>query len=305
MTLHRFQHLIGDTPLIEIEKHIFAKFETYNPSGSIKDRMVAYIVQSALRNNKITHRTQFLEATSGNTGIALAMIGARLGRKVHIIMPCNMSQERKDMMRFFGADIIEVGNNDFRAAINLRDKMLAADERLWSPLQFSNPLNIECHRTTTGPEIYSGIYSFIKDENKQKSFGAFIHGSGTGGTMMGVWKYFNKDLHIVDRTGKPKKINFVLTTPAEGAKDHGIQGINDGENFLLDKSILDDEIEIRTDDATEYMYKLGRDKGLLVGISSAANVLACKAWLKKNPNSGNVITMLCDRGERYITQRGK
>lgn len=300
MTLHKFKHLIGTTPVIEVESKIFAKFEAYNPSGSIKDRMVAYIVENALKKGLFNKKTTFLEATSGNTGIALSMIGARLGREVKIIMPHNMSEERKQLMRFFGADIIEVGQNDFKGAIELRDEMLKTHEFYWSPKQFSNPLNVECHRKTTGPEIYFGLHSFIKTINMDKTFGAFIHGSGTGGTMMGVWKCFNEDLHIVDAKGNPKKIKFILTKPEEDSATHGIQGINDGADFLLDKTVLDGEIAIKTDDACEYMHKLGKDKGLMVGISSAANILASKQWLKDNPNSGNVITMLCDRGERYL-----
>lgn len=300
MTLHKFKHLVGNTPIIEVEKNIFAKFEAYNPSGSIKDRMVLYIVEKALKKGIFNKRTTFLEATSGNTGIALSMIGARMGIDVEIIMPCNMSKERKQLMRFFGAKIIEVAKNDFKGAIAMRDDMLKTHEFYWSPKQFSNPLNVECHRKTTGPEIYFGLHSFIKTTNKDKTFGAFIQGSGTGGTMMGVWECFNKDLHIVDNKGKPKKIEFILTIPEEDSANHGIQGINDGADFLLDKTVLDGEIAIKTDDACEYMRKLGRDKGLMVGISSAANILASKQWLKDNPNSGNVITMLCDRGERYL-----
>ncbi len=300
MTLYQFKDLIGTTPLIKIENKIFAKFETYNPSGSVKDRMVAYIVETALNRREFHTISTFLEATSGNTGISLAMIGARLRKKVKIIMPYNMSTERKQLMRLFGAEIIEVGFNDFKEAIAVRDNLLKENNDYWSPHQFSNPLNIKCHRKTTGPEIYHGLNSLSAAGEKDKRMGAFIHGSGTGGTLMGVWEYFNKDLHFVPGTGNPKAIDFVLTTPAEDATSHGIQGINDGANFLLDKNILDREIAIKTDDAVEYMHKLATDKGLMVGISSAANILASKKWLEDNPDKGNVITMICDRGERYL-----
>ena len=296
MTLHRFEQLIGNTPLIQVENKIFAKFETFNPSGSVKDRMVSYIIENALKNDKIGEYTILLEASSGNTGVSLAMIGARLGYKVEIVMPCNMSEERKQLIRFFGADIIEVGANDFKGAIKLRNEMLKNKKRYWSPMQFSNPLNVECHRTTTGPEIYAGIYHYLKSANN--SFGAFVHGSGTGGTMMGVWEFFKKD--VVKHNKTLKKLDFVLTTPAESSISHGIQGINDGADFLLDKNILSEEIKIKTNDAIDYMKKLGRDKGLMVGISSAANVLAAKVWIQNNPHKGNVITILCDRGERYM-----
>ena len=291
MALHHFTQLAGNTPLIQIEKKVFAKFETYNPSGSIKDRMVTYIVEKALKDEIFHQNTVFLEASSGNTGVSLSMLGARLGKKVKIIMPHNMSEERKQLMKFFGADIIDVGANDFKGAIELRNQMLTKNINFWSPLQFSNPLNIECHRKTTGPEIYSDTY-FLED------IGAFVHGSGTGGTMMGVWQYFNHDIVSNSRT---KNMKFVLTSPWEPSDTHGIQGINDGANFLLDKNKIDQEIKIKTGDAIEYMQKLGRDKGLMVGISSAANVLASMKWLQENPDEGNVITMLCDRGERYMS----
>jgi cysteine synthase A len=300
-TLCRFKHLIGNTPILQVEPKIFAKFETYNPSGSVKDRMVGYIVDRALKGKELGKNATLLEATSGNTGISLAMIGARLNKKVKIIMPHNMSEERKQLMRLFGAEIIEVGFNDFKGAIALRDKMLKNERKYWSPLQFSNPLNIECHRKTTGPEISSAIYQYLRFEKKPSAtFGAFIHGSGTGGTLMGVWEHFEKDIHITNEAGEPKKLDFVLTLPSEPSDQHGIQGINDGADFLLDKTMLSGEIKINTDDAIEYMKKLGRDKGLMVGISSAANILAAQEWSEKNPEKGNVITMLCDRGERYM-----
>ena len=298
--MNRFKYLIGNTPIVQIDKRIFAKFEAYNPSGSVKDRMIAYIIEDALKTNKITENTILLEATSGNTGIALAMFAVRLGKKAQIIMPYNMSEERKQMMVLFGAEVIEVGFNDFKSAITLRDNMLKENKNYWSPLQFSNPLNVECHRMTTGPEISSGIFQYLRDKRTSMSFGAFVHGSGTGGTMMGVWEHFNHDLHIIRENGAEKKINFVLTVPAESSCEHGIQGINDGANFLLKKEIIDEEIKIKTDEAIECMSRLCKDKGLMVGISSGANVAASRKWAKQNPDKGNIITMLCDRGERYM-----
>jgi len=303
MTTLQFKYLIGGTPLIQIENKLFAKFEAYNPSGSVKDRMVSYIVDNALKNQIFHEKTTFLEATSGNTGISLAMIGACLKKNVKIIMPHNMSEERKQLMRFFGADIIEVDFNDFKGAIALRNDMLNNNPNYWSPKQFSNPLNIECHRNITGPEIYSDLCALAGPAYGEKTLGAFIHGSGTGGTLMGIWEFFNKDLNITSSDTSTKNIEFVLTLPAEDSATHGIQGINDGADFLLDKTILDKKIKIKTQDAIEYMYKLGYDNGLMIGISSAANILASKQWIKENPDKGNVITMICDRGERYLLTR--
>ncbi len=262
--------------------------------------MASYIINKAFGQETIHDNTCFLEATSGNTGIALSMMAARLGKQVKIIMPCNMSQERKQMMKIFGAEIIEVGPNCFKEAIELRDSMLEENDNFWSPKQFSNPLNTKCHREITGPEIAIDALPLFKNENPSQHFEAFVHGSGTGGTLMGIWEYFTYDINLESFFDKPKKIKFVLTTPAESAENHGIQGINDGADFLLDKSVLDQEIKIETEAAIETMKELSKTKGLLVGISSAANLLAARKWVKENPDSGSVITMFCDRGERYL-----
>ena len=143
---------VGKTPMIGVGKKIFAKFETYNPSGSVKDRIAAYIINSAEELGLIETGDTLVEATSGNTGIAFALIAAEMGYKMKIIMPSNMSEERKSMMRTLGAELIEVEAGDFDGAIALRDKL--AEENGWfNTNQFHNPLNIQCHALTTGAEI--------------------------------------------------------------------------------------------------------------------------------------------------------
>ena len=166
------ERLIGNTPMVQISDKIYAKLETYNPSGSIKDRMAYYIIKKAVARGELKQGDTIVEATSGNTGIAMSMIGAALGHPVIIIMPRNMSNERKCMMRVYGAKIIEVGDNAFKDAIALRNEMCANNATYFNPRQFSNPDNIECHKMSTGIEII----------RQCPDVRAFIAGSGTGGT---------------------------------------------------------------------------------------------------------------------------
>ena len=276
------KHLIGNTPLVKISDKIYAKLETYNPSGSIKDRMAYYIITQAIKRGELKKGDTIVEATSGNTGIAMSMLGASLGYPVIIIMPRNMSEERKCMMRVYGAEIIEVGDNAFKDAIALRDEMCANNATYFNPRQFSNPDNIECHKMTTGIEIIKQC----------PDISAFIAGSGTGGTIMGV----NQMLNIAR-----KETKIIQVQPEESNATHGIQGINDGEDFLLDKSILDGVIYVKTSDAIKRAKRLAKENGLLVGISAGANVLAAEQWVAENNPEHPVVTILCDRGERYFS----
>lgn len=277
------------TPLIRVSEKIYAKLETYQPTGSIKDRMVEYIVEDAFKNNKIMPGlTKFIEATSGNTGISLAAQAAKYACTCIIIMPKNMSEQRKIMMKAFGAHIIEVDDNDFQGAISLRDQMISKSKKdleYWCPYQFSNPLNVECHFKITADEIC------CQATDKEMMWDAFVHGAGTGGTMMGVKKYI--DHHDIG-------VKCVLTMPYEGAKEHGIQGINDGADFLLDRNLMDNVVRVHTSEAIHRMKRFARESGLLVGISSGANLVAAEAYVETFKPEGIVITILCDRGERYL-----
>jgi len=279
------------TPLIKITDKIYAKLETYQPTGSVKDRMVSYLIADGLESgNIIPGETKFIEATSGNTGISLASQAAKLNCKCTIIMPKNMSKQRKQMMQAFGAHIIEVGDNDFSGAITLRDSLIKIDnEKLknstWCPYQFENQLNIECHYKVTAKEI------FYQLEEIKKKASAFVHGAGTGGTMMGIKRYI--DEHKLTT-------QCVLTAPAESALEHGIQGINDGADFLLDKDLMDHVVNVKTVDAIHRMKRFALESGLLVGISSGANLVAAELYDQTFKPDGIIITMLCDRGERYL-----
>jgi len=276
------------TPLIKVSDKIYAKLETYQPTGSVKDRMVSYLVNHAYETNQISPGiTKFVEATSGNTGISLASQAAKFNSPCTIIMPRNMSEQRKQMMRAFGAEIIEVGDNDFKGAISLRDQIIAdADpHEVWCPYQFSNELNVACHYNTTAPEICE------QASEKELLWDAYVHGSGTGGTMMGIKKYI--DDHSLG-------VKCVLTTPLESADQHGIQGINDGADFLLDRTLMDYVMTVSTEAAENRMKNFAKEKGLLVGISSGANLVAAEKYVQQFKPAGIIITMLCDRGERYL-----
>jgi len=274
--------LIGDTPIVQIDDKILAKLETYNPSGSIKDRMAFFILTQAKLRGNLKSGDTIVEATSGNTGIAMSMLGASMGHPVIIIMPRNMSQERKCMMKIYGAEIIEVGDNAFKDAIALRDKMCNENEDYFNPRQFSNPDNIRCHAMTTGHEIIRFV----------PKISAFVAGSGTGGTLMGV----SRTLGLHSPSTK-----IIQVQPEESNETHGIQGINDGEDFLLDKRIVDEVVYIKTADAIKRSKRLAKENGLLVGISSGANVLAAEKWIERTKPEHPIVTILCDRGERYFS----
>ena len=274
-------NIVGNTPLIKIGDSIYAKLETYNPTGSIKDRLISYLVRRALERKEIGDNTILVEATSGNTGISLAAFGAALGLKTYIIMPENMSQERKTMLHLYGAELIEVPAGDFTQAIEKREEFLADHPTAWSPKQFENPENIECHFKTTALEIHNEIGD---------NWSYFVHGAGTGGTMMGVHRYITAN-ELITKTA--------LVVPAE--YPHGIQGINDGKDFLLKKSLMDCEIVIKTCDAIARARAFCQQTGYLVGISSGANIIAAEKIRDIHSPTGIIVTMLSDRGERYLS----
>lgn len=280
---------VGQTPLIQISEKIYAKFEGSNPSGSIKDRMATYIINHAEENNLIKKGDTIIEATSGNSGIAFAFLAAERGYHCKIVMPRNMSEERKQMLRLYGAELIEVDDGKFDDAIALRDK-LSIENGWFNPKQFNNPLNIEAHQKTTAVELL---------HQHTEEISAFIDGTGTGGTLMGISSIL-KNHH--------PEIKTVAVEPAEspvmsGGEPglHGIQGIGDGSKFLVDLNKVDEIIIISTEEAKERARKLAKEKGLLVGISSGANILAAERFVEKYQPKGNVITILCDRGERYLS----
>tara|TARA_A200000159_G_scaffold152581_1_gene163650 strand:- start:2767 stop:3618 length:852 start_codon:yes stop_codon:yes gene_type:complete len=277
--------LCGSTPLIKISDRVYGKLETYNPTGSVKDRMISYVIKKALDRGDITGETILCDATSGNTGIALSSVAASLGLDCVIFMPENMSVERKQMMSVYGAKIVDAPANDFSRAIAMRDEFLRSNPLSWSPCQFSNPDNVECHLKVTGPEIYNDVKS------TGLAWDTFIHGSGTGGTIEGIRRY------TIESSPKTR---LLMVQPAESP--HGIQGIADGKEFLAKDADMDGIIKIKTAEAIERARAFAEETGILVGISAGANIVASERWERHTPSdTGAIVTMLCDRGERYMS----
>jgi cysteine synthase A len=294
---------IGHTPLIRIRSasavtrcNVFAKAEFMNPGGSIKDRIARHIIFEAEKRGELRPGSTIMEVTSGNTGIALAMVGAMRGYKVVIIMPGTVSRERRSMITSFGADLElleEIG--DMQGAIARSEQYAATHPNVFLPRQFSNPDNVETHRTTTGPEIMRQLNGEID---------AFVMGVGTGGTVMGVGRALRK---------AGSRARIVAVEPEESAVmsggepgPHGIQGLADGFiPALVNLDEIDQVVRISTRDAVDAAHRIGVEEGLLVGISSGANVLAATRVAAQLGPGHNVVTVLCDRGERYLSSLAK
>ena len=262
---------VGNTPLVKLSDKLYGKLEAVNPGGSIKDRPVKYILDSYEEEGILKKGDTIIEATSGNTGISLAMMCAERGYKCVIVMPSDMSEERKKMMEFFGAELQEVSEGNFDEAIEVKERL--ADTWGYKQLnQFSNDLNIECHLNTTFMEILNETYF--------DNVSAFIAGTGTGGTLMGIQEGYNNlgnDVHIV--AVEPAE-SPVMSGGEKGL--HGIQGIGDGSKFLVDLDKVDEVITISTEEAKQRSLRLAKENGLFVGISAGANVLASERWIEKN-----------------------
>lgn len=287
--------VVGNTPLVKISEGLYAKLETTNPSGSIKDRMAKAILDAAEARGELKPGGTIVEATSGNTGIALSMLSAERGYKMIVVMPSNMSDERKKMIRSFGAEIIEVGPSDFAGAVETRDR-LVKELGAFNPNQFANPDNIECHYKTTGKEILDQVAALHPD----KEISAFVAGTGTGGTLMGVTKAL---------TEKFANCQCVAVEPTESAvmmggpaNPHKIQGIGDG--FIppiVEMQKVNTVVAVSSEDSIARMQRLAKELGIFVGISSGANVLAAEKYIAEHKPTGIVVTVLSDRGERYLS----
>ena len=288
----RLSNYVGNTPLLPIkvgDMTVWGKAEFMNPGGSVKDRMATYIINDAEANGKLKPGGTLVEATSGNTGIAFAMLAAERGYTMYIVMPSDMSEERKKIFSYYGARLIEVDPGDFDGAIALRDEM--CEKRGWFNCnQFHNPLNILAHYNTTGLEIW-------KQWKKLTPPDVFILGTGTGGTLMGCGRRLKEVWPRMKIIAVEPEESPVMSGGEPGL--HGIQGIGDGSKFLVDLDFVDQVVTIPTEMAKKKARMLAAD-GLFVGISAGANVLAAQEWLLKN-NKDNAITILCDRGERYFS----
>ena len=282
---------VGKSKLVQLENigngKIFVKVEKSNPAGSIKDRAALYMIKGAIKDGSLKEGMEIVEPTSGNTGIAIAMIGRALGYKVNIVMPSSMSVERRNLIEAFGANLILTGEGGMQAALD-KAKELVATGNYFMPNQFENKYNALAHEETTGPEIYENL----------KDISGFIAGIGTGGTVTGVGRYLKNQDEKIKIWGLEPDESALLTRGEAGG--HKIQGI--GANFIpkvLDTKILDKTIRVKSDEAIEMAKRLSREEGLLVGISAGANVLG--ALKMQEEIGGNIVTVAPDTAERYMS----
>lgn len=283
---------IGNTPLIELKNlnnhenvKILCKFEGANPSGSVKDRPAYYMIKKAEESGKLTKEKIILEPTSGNTGIALAMIGAAKGYKVKLVMPECVSMERRKILEAFGAELILTpAKEGTDGAIRKAHEILKNEpEKYFMPNQFDNEYNVLAHYETTGPEIWNQTNGNID---------IFITGIGTTGTLMGVGKFLKE---------KKPEIKIIAIEPT---KNHKIQGLKNLEESIIPKiynpDLIDNKIVIDDEEAFKFTRLLATKEGIFVGMSSGAAV-AGALKIAKEIEKGIIVTILPDRGDRYLS----
>ena len=294
--------LIGKTPLMELtnfekannlEAKIIAKLEYFNPAGSVKDRIAKGMIDDAEAKGILNKDSVIIEPTSGNTGIGLASVAAARGYRIIIVMPETMSIERRKLMKAYGAELVLTeGAKGMKGAIEKADELAKEIPNSFIPGQFVNPANPEVHRQTTGPEIW---------EDAEGKVDIFVAGVGTGGTITGIGSYLKSQNPNVKVVAVEPLTSPVLSQGKSGA--HKIQGI--GAGFVpkvLDTKVYDEIITVDNEDAFETGREIGRNEGILVGISSGAAVWAARELAKRPENKGkNIVVLLPDTGDRYLS----
>ena len=294
--------LVGGTPIVKLnnyskekglEANILAKLEYFNPAGSVKDRIAKSIIEDAIEKGKVNKDTVIIEPTSGNTGIGLSSVAASLGLRIIITMPETMSVERRNLMKAYGAELVLTdGAKGMKGAIAKAEELAKEYPNSFIPGQFVNEVNPLTHYRTTGPEIW---------KDTEGKVDIFVAGVGTGGTISGVGKYLkekNPDVKVVavEPAGSP-----VLSGGNSGP--HKIQGI--GAGFIpdtLNTKIYDEIIQVENEAAFETGRAIGREEGILIGISSGAAVWAATELAKRPENKGkNIVVLLPDTGDRYLS----
>jgi cysteine synthase A len=294
MFINSVLEAVGNTPLISLRKlssgNVFVKAEHLNPGGSVKDRVAKYIIESAEKQGKLKPGMIIIEATSGNTGIGLTLVGIQKGYGVVCVMPENMSEERKKIIRAFGGEIIfSPAEESLVGSLKKMKEMIQAEpEKYFVANQFSNPHNPEVHYQQTAPEIW-------QDTNGEIDI--FVAGVGSGGTLQGIGKYLKeRKTNIKIVAVEPKNCSALL---GREPGLHHIQGIGDGfVPDVLDVSLVDMVFTVSDEEAIETTRRISHEEGLLVGTSSGANVFAA---LHMDNGHNRVVTILPDRAERYFS----
>lgn len=291
--------LIGNTPQVELKKivahlpdniHIYAKLERFNPGGSVKDRPAWHMIQDGLKRGLLTTDKIILDSTSGNTGIALAMIGSALSYEVQLVMPANVSDERKRMCRAFGAHLIfsDPMEGSDGAILKCREIYEKEPEKYFKPDQYNNPANAMAHELSTGPEIWRDTGNKITH---------FIASLGTSGTLMGTGRYL-----------KRMKSSICIVAAEPDSPFHGIEGLKHMESSIVpgiyDESVFDQKVGVSTEDAYDYTLRLAREEGILSGQScgcvlSAAIKIA--EDLAAKDLAGEIVVIFPDGGEKYLS----
>ena len=294
--------LTGNTPLIEVhhleekfhlQAHLLVKTESFNPAGSVKDRIARRMIEDAEKEGILKKGTTIIEPTSGNTGIGLSMVATVKGYRIIIVMPSTMSPERVKLMKAYGAEVVlSDGAKGMKGAIAKADELHAEIKDSWIPGQFVNPSNWKAHYDTTGPEIWKDTDGTVD---------IFIAGIGTGGTITGTGKYLKEKKPSVKVVAVEPSASAVLNGKPAGP--HKIQGI--GAGFIpdvLDTSIYDEIQDVDNEKAFEYGRMLGTTEGILAGISSGAALYAGIEEAKNPENKGKtIVVLLPDSGDRYLS----
>lgn len=294
--------LIGNTPLLNmraierdnnLDATILAKLEYFNPTGSVKDRAARAIIDAAEQDGSLQPGGTIIEATSGNTGIGLSSVGTSRGYRVVIVMPDSMSVERQRLMKAYGAELVLTpGAEGMKGAIAKMNELHEQIDNSVIAGQFDNPANVQAHYTTTGPEIWNDTDGHVD---------YFVSGVGTGGTLTGTARYLkeqNPDIKVV----AVEPANSPVLSEGHAGK-HAIQGIGAGfVPSILDRSLIDEVITVPDEDALETGRMIGREEGILVGISSGAAMWAAIQIAKRPEAAGkNIVVILPDSGDRYLS----
>ena len=281
---------IGNTPLVEIPRmspkesvHIYAKLEGHNPTGSVKDRIAKYMIERAEKTGELTRDKIILEPTSGNTGIALAMIGQRKGYRVTVVMPENVSSERTQLLELYGARVVySDGAKGTNGSIEVAKSLAESDSRYYMPYQYGNEANPLAHYETTGPEIIKAL----------PEVDVFVAGMGTGGTLMGTGRALKE---------YNSKIKVIAVEPHPGDQVQGLRSLDEG--FIppiVDLSLLDGKMVVESKDAFAATKELTQREGIFAGVSAGA-AIHCAARLAQRMDKGHIVVHLPDGGWKYLS----